>query len=209
MQLRGGLPRRRGRRPASGRSPACPSACARSTAALITGWSGTAQESVSSMFGIVEMLLGHLDHQQRARRIGGIGLVVGGLPGVGDAGLDEDDQRRRSPCRRASASGRGTCPARRAGAPPRARRRRGSGRRPWRCARGPSSRTPRASGRPRRRGGCPRARAPRDARARPARRAAASGGGIRGRWCERSDALQIGVAVEVAFQERPLGRGRS
>ena len=42
--------------------------------------------------GVVEMLPGHLDHQQRARRKGRQGLVIGGLPGVGDAGLDEDDQ---------------------------------------------------------------------------------------------------------------------
>ena len=43
---------------------------------------------------VVEMLLGDLDHQQRARRIIGVGFVVGRLPGIGDARLDEDDQRR-------------------------------------------------------------------------------------------------------------------
>ncbi len=53
----------------------------------------------------------------------------------------------RSARRPASADAPGTCPARPAGARPRGRRRRGTGRSPWRCAGGPSSRTPPASGR--------------------------------------------------------------
>ena len=36
---------------------------------------------------VIEMVPGHLDHQQSARRERGIGFVKGGLPGVGHAGL--------------------------------------------------------------------------------------------------------------------------
>ena len=42
--------------------------------------------------GVVEVLFRHLDHQKRARRIGGQRLVISRLPGVGDTGLDEDDE---------------------------------------------------------------------------------------------------------------------
>jgi hypothetical protein len=91
VELRGGLAGGAVGCPASGRRPACRSA-ALVHSRLITGWSGTAQESVIVDVGSSRCVLGHLDHQQRARRIGRVGLVVGRLPGVGDAGLDEDDQ---------------------------------------------------------------------------------------------------------------------
>ena len=158
--------------------------------------------------GVVEMLHGDLDHQQRARREGRIGLVIGGLPGVGDAGLDEDDQAGDELAVRASANGCGTDPARRGRAPPRGRRRRGSGRPPWPCARGPSSRLLRASGTPRWRGGflrrpratlCSSLPCSASRRFKPAEFAHDDAA---------QRALQIGVAVELAFQERPLEPGR-